>query len=359
LAQHHRCDWCEVPAGCGEWSWTRGSFDFCNFRQEDSFASITAAQKLDTLWGKVRADDTPQALMGIPTTVGVVLTMSMITTFDNPREVHPEGREKVIHGQGAVLQFDLEVQGNSPYTGMLMPGKHRGLMRLGSAFPANIDVFPGIAIKFLRSGIHSANSNLLRNTGELNGRKQFFEEWLSNHVTPPSALTLLNKFNQASACQSMTGLSDMCSYTQDGSRVKGPPQFPYEIRFEAPEDPMQFSMDFSARDRPVALLKALTNIPQGTHLYNVLAKASPTAPWKNLGKVFTRSKSVTSNFGDTRLSFRHQRMEEDFMWHPDWIEAASKDQKYCDDSTDGAGNLRPISDWQCPYATGVPPIPQR
>ena len=99
-------------------------------------------------------------------------------------------------------------------------------MRLGSATPANIDVFPGIAIKFLRSGIHTANSNLLRHSGDFQGKKQFFEEYVSNHVTPPSFLAVLNKFNQASGCQSMTGLSDMCSYTQDGSRVRGSPRFP-------------------------------------------------------------------------------------------------------------------------------------
>ena len=117
---------------------------------------------------------------------------------------------------------------------------------------------------------------------------------------------------------------------------------------------MQLSLNFKARDQPAEVLKALTSIPEGTHLYNVLAKASPTAPWKHLGKVFTRSRSVTSAFGDARLSFRHQRMEEDCMWKPQWVEAAGKDKAMCDDSTDRAGNLRPISDWQCPIRIGSP-----
>jgi len=350
FAQHHRCDWCETPRGCGQYLLTRGWYDFCDFKPMDQFRGSSHQEQLQTLWENVIADNTSGPTLSTAETLIKILTLSMITVFDNARDVNPETRVKVIHGQGAVLQFDLRVQNDSPYTGILMPGTRKGLMRMGSANPASTDgIFPGVAVKFLRSGTHSGNSNMLRATGASDGAKQFFEVGVSNHVPPPQALALLQKFNQASGCQSMTGLSDMCSYEQDGTFVRAP-KFPYEWRLDA-VDPMQFSFDYSARDLDAEMLRALTSIPKGTHLYNVVAKESPTAQWKTLGQVVTRSVSVTSQFGDTQMSFRHQRMEEDFSWHPEWVPLA--DQPLCTESVDRNGNLRPVTDWQCPNAIGV------
>jgi len=348
LAQNHRCDWCETK-GCGSWGVTRGWYDFCDFKPMDEYRGLSHQKQLDTLWKQVIADDTPGPTMSMAQTVIKILTVSMITVFDNRRDVNPESRVKVIHGQGAVLQFDLHVNSNSPYTGILKPGTAGGLMRLGPALPVSTDgAFPGVAVKFLRTGVHSANSNLLRETGDSDGVKQFFEVGVSNHVAPPSALGLLNKFNQASGCQSMTGLSDLCSYSQDGSLVKAP-KFPYEWRFDA-VNPRQFPFDYSAKDLDAELLRALTSIPKGTRLFNVVAKETPTAPWRTIGKAVTRSKSTTSHFGDTQLSFRHQRMEEDLRWHPEW--APLLDKAMCDESLD-RGKVRPVSDWQCPNVVGV------
>ena len=119
---------------------------------------------------------------------------------------------------------------------------------------------------------------------------------------------------------------------------------------------MQLSLNFKARDQPAEVLKALTSIPEGTHLYNVLAKASPTAPWKHLGKVFTRSRSVTSAFGDARLSFRHQRMEEDFMWNPNGLKRQARTKPCVTIPQIGLGTCARSPIGSAPYALGVPPI---
>jgi len=349
LAQHHRCDWCKVPDGC-HWSITRGSYDFCEFKHKDSFASLSAGEKMKQLWKKVTGDTRVQPMLSKVSTLLAVVKLSMITTFDNSMEVFNKGRQKVIHQQGVVMQFDLEVENSSPYTGMLMPGKHRGLLRLGSAFPPETDIFPGMAVKFLRSGIHSANTVLLRQTGAKTGQNQFFEEALSNHVTPSKTLDMLQKFTQASGCRSMTGLSDFCTYEQDGSKARSV-NFPYEIKFDAP-NPARFPIDAGARDITAEVLRALMTIPEGAHLYNLYAKASPTSRWSRIGKIVIKSAPTTSWFGDTELFFRHQRLEEDFMHKPEWIEAAKRDKDFCDESTDSKGRLRPLSDWQCPGVNG-------
>jgi len=274
-----------------------------------------------------------------------ILTKSMITSFDNAREELPDGRPKHTHSNGVVSLIDLEVASDSPYTGMLRPGRHRGLMRLASSRVPELDAtFPGLAIKFLRTGIHSANLLALSAGGEQTGHVNFFEKPLTTHSPPPDAIDAIRKFHQVSGCRSMLGASDFTAYEEDGSRVRTP-NFPYEVLFEAP-DPLQFAVNAGATNKTVDLINSLKSIPSGTLLYNVFARASPSASKVFLAKLISKTPQTTSLFGDTKLFFRHQRMEEDFMMRPDWVYKI--DMPLCDESVDKKGRLRPISDWQCP-----------
>jgi len=372
VAKNHKCDWCKVDKKACSSSYlvTRGHYDFCDLKDDADFVALSASEKMKSLWARTTYNSRSGPKPSLVGTLKVIMSTSMISMFDNVRETMPAGRVKVIHTQGAMLQFDFEVQGNSPYSGMMAPGTHRGLMRLGSATPPDAGVsrcadsnnplcdvfaqktFPGIALKFLRSGIHSANTVALRQNGDLSGQINFFEEPLSIHVAPPGFLLKLGKFEQASGCVSMTGLSDFCSYSQNGQKASSL-NFPYEIKFEAP-NPMQFAVNPNATSKAEELLNKLASIPSGTHLYWVIAKATPTSKFERIGKIVTKSASTTSNFGDTQLSFRHQRMEEDFIKHPEWV--SQVDQPSCEDSVDKRGSLRPVSDWQCPGAEGVVPL---
>jgi len=214
----------------------------------------------------------------------------------------PTGRTKVIHAQGVMCQFDLAVQSTSPFTGVLSPGKQSGLIRLGSAssldglHPPHVPtVFPGFGIKFLRSGVRSANWVSLRKTGP-GGSYNYFDSTFSNHVAPDDALVKLGKFQQASGCIDMVGLSDACTYTQAGKKVNEP-VFPFEVWFE----------------------------PTG----------SVSFPDKR-----------KSLFSDLDLFFRHQRMEEDFAMRTEWI----PEMEALGDSTCTA-TVGPISQWQCPHVS--------
>ena len=102
---------------------------------------------------------------------------------------------------------------------------------------------------FLRSGILSASTAVLRQKGAQTGQTQFFKELLSNHVSPGDTLDMLQELSQASGCQSMTGLSDFCSYSQDGRQARSV-NFPYEIRFDAPNR-SQFPINTGASDMEV------------------------------------------------------------------------------------------------------------
>lgn len=91
------------------------------------------------------------------------------------------------------------------------------------------------------------------------------------------------------------------------------------------------------------LMHQLSSIQVGTRIFDVYTYSSPAAKkrWERVrfGSLSTTSKCVQSLFGDRKLFFRHQRMEEDFAMKPEWIDDATSDA--CQASK------KPISNWQC------------
>lgn len=187
----------------------------------------------------------------------------------------------------------------------------------------------------------SADWVALRTTGDA-GSYNFFEDPFSNHVAPNPALVKLGKFQQASGCIDMVGLSDACTYTQDGKK-SSKPVFPFQVTFE-PTGKVSFP---DKKKKNADMLKELASIPDGTDIFTVYGFASPTD--KKQGKNITIGTLTTTGachqtlFGDLNLFFRHQRMEEDFALAPEWI----PEMKALGDSVCEA-TVGPVSKWQCP-----------
>ena len=143
---------------------------------------------------------------------------SIVTSFDNQWDNMPAGRQKVIHGVGAVCRFTLDIT-DSPYTGMFKTGKQEGIIRIGPALDiANgVGVPPGAGIKFLRSGTTSGNFVVLHSLAAQSSYNIFDPELytLYNHIPGPSNAQeqlLVNKFLQGSKCPTKVGLSDLARY---------------------------------------------------------------------------------------------------------------------------------------------------
>merc|ERR1719215_1619684 len=134
-------------------------------------------------------------------------------------------------------------------------------------------ILPGLSLKFPRSGQLSADMVLLSTEGPLKFTNYFASE-MSNHASPPAALQALQKFQQASGCISMVGLSDFCRFDQDGADVRSL-HFPFELLMQ-PQNPKLIQQDPNATDANVELLSKLSNIAQGSVLFNIFTKASPT-----------------------------------------------------------------------------------
>ena len=267
------------------------------------FDAQTHDEKSNQLWAKITDEGfvgKSAKVLGTVETIESILTESMITAFDDHWEVLPPARKKVIHVQGVSCAFKLKTT-SKQFTGIFQEGETTGVIRMGSAasLGSKIGMFPGFGIKWLRSGVGSADFVALRVTGP-GGSWNFFESTLGNHVAPAAALQKTGKFQQASDCIDMVGLSNVCSYTQDGDKVTKP-VFSFEIVFEAAD--IHFP-DTKKTDED--LLKELSNIPVGSDLYNVYTYESPndkiSGNKKFMGVMTTIAECHQSLFGDQHKS---------------------------------------------------------
>jgi len=313
------CDWCYTKDGCNKGK------DFCVYPADKEYESQRADAKLDFLWSNIAADNTP----GPPPNPVVAFTESVQTSFDRFSDFMPRGRVKVIHGQGAVCKFKMEMNSSSPYTGVLKKGNvARGLIRMGSALPVDAKsksgVVPGLGIKFMRSNVPSANFVALYSLSALpDNDYNFMAKTLSNHLPPAQGIganALAKKFTQKSGCPTMVGLSDICKYDIDGSLTPAAKLvFPFELRLDSKEK--QFP------STPIdgnQLLKQLSSIPANTNLFEVSAFFDPKhaqsgEPAAILGTMVTDGPCVLSKFGDENLFFKHQLVEEDWQLQRTWI----------------------------------------
>ena len=146
-----------------------------------------------------------------------------------------------------------------------------------------------------------------------------FESTLSNHIPGTGLDTvteiLATRFCQTGHCITKVGLSDVCAYDQDG--VEDPePIFPFKVTF-VPED-QGFSKD--APDSHETYQAQYDNIAVGTKLYTVKAHKTPEdVEGVVLGDLVTTDACASGSlFGDTKLSFQHQWIEEDVALRPEW-----------------------------------------
>jgi len=67
------------------------------------------------------------------------------------------------------------------------------------------------------------------------------------------------------------------------------------------------------------LMTNLEKIPYHFHLFDVYAQSSPSAAEQKIGTITTAAQCYRSKYGDEHMYFRHQRMEEDFKYNPNWL----------------------------------------
>lgn len=318
------CDGCATDEYCSQGGW-----DYCVYPQDDDFEEQDYRVKMDDWWAKIARDSTPA---NFPNPFGL-LNASMMTSFDNLKDELPAERIKWVHTRASICKFEVEITAESTYTGLLGPGKREGLIRMGSGLDP--DVFRGInaalALKFARTGVRSGD--LLTMHSAVPQGWNFFEQNQSNFLPPTLPNTVItHKFRQASQCSNQVGVSDLARYSQDGTEYDTP-YFPFKL-FMVPSKDAQQQMPLREESLD-ALHEALDDLDVGTTLFSMYAcdepaggEMTPTtsveeacgSPLK-LGDIVTTSRCTTSKYGDEKFFIRHQRIEEDWKYRPDFLES--------------------------------------
>jgi hypothetical protein len=283
---------------------------------------------MDKLWNKISEDQTngewPKPSEGIH-----VMTESLMPTFHHLGDEFPSDRKKLIHCVGVTAKAKLVIS-NPKYTGMLK-GSSDMIIRLSTGKKPNTNedkrsqsdaygnFVPGMAMKFLRDGLHAANL-VAMNTVMGSHSWNFFEDELTNNFKIPLdadfKLQLLSRrFISMTPFISSMGVYELSAIDQEGKKEENP-KFPFKMLFRPNEIvKSKFSKDYTEH-----YVSQLKSIKAGTILYEVYAHESPECAEEKIGYIELRSDLISSKFGDEKLMFRHTLLDSDIEAQPSWTD---------------------------------------
>ena len=114
------------------------------------------------------------------------------------------------------------------------------------------------------------------------------------------------------------GLSDCAKFDAEGNEALQGPEFPFELILE-PNAQLRKRFDSISVDPKYPDLNSqLATLPPQQHLYTMYARSAPGAQPEEIGELVSSSTFTQSTFGDEKLFFKHQKMEEDIALRPEW-----------------------------------------
>lgn len=206
-------------------------------------------------------------------------------------------------------------------------GADSGYARMSVAKPDDLktpNMTPGMGVKLLRNGADSANFVCMFSVDGQDSLN-FFANDFSNHIPDFTSLSLkplAARFATQTDYIQTIALSEMASMAQDGKSES--PVFPWSMRF-VPQVGQNFPG--SVAEGYTDFKADLSTIKSGSTLYDVYALDKPTelgGKEQKIAEVRTKSEMTTSLWGDDHFYIRHQKMEEDFVFRPEWEPYAPK-----------------------------------
>lgn len=260
------------------------------------------------------------------------MNLSFDTVGDDMPDQLFQRRPKLIHSIGVVADAVWKVVPNSQgYTGVFASGCDNMYIRLSLAKTPTTGTggyTPGLSVKCLRNGVPSGNIFAMYS---LQGQDSwnFFAHDLTNHVPDLSnnAGFLLKElratFAKASNWPVMIGVSDLAILDKNGNNITSP-KFPFRLIFHPttalhnafPDAPQQPFQD--------VLAKGLSNPADLYYIYAAVNPNDQNSQLVHIGTITTTTPATTTNFGDVYMFFEHTRMENDFVFRPDWAEPANQ-----------------------------------
>ena len=299
--------------------------------EEESYIKKTANEKKDALWSKLIEDKNSNGWYN-PLATLVLFLETMKISFTHFKDSFPRYRKKYIHSVGTVGQFEI-ISTSNKFSGVFK-GCKNVIGRLSCAKKPDesktnpqggIHNFtPGMALKCLRSGIHSADFIAMYSV-EGQESWNFFKNDFTNHIEEVNDIKevslklLANKFSAGSPFIATLGTKDLARYDENGHEEKEI-RLPFSLVFK-PKDKFRNGLPDTFQEN---FLDTLTKIEHNQVLYDIYANNGPDSPLEKIAELKLVSKMVTSKYGDKHLFFRHNLWEDDINLRPEWEEARHK-----------------------------------
>ncbi len=293
-----------------------------------NYESLGACDKQNELWEKIMAtqhDITPDM-----SNLGIIQLLAMSfqklrTKSDYVSDVAPQDWKKYLHRRGAVAKVKFVSNDSHHYTG-IFKGAECALLRLSLTYEPKKSkaVAPGLALKVLRDKSPSANVSALY---ALDGQERdfnFFKNSLS-HIVPMGDSVgerLVHRlFKRVSLYPEVLKIDDFSKKDAKGV-VSNAPKGPFQIFF-VPNSEVKFASeehdireDFLSIEQGTTLYSvyALETPPKKNYQYDQYSKADISffiSKSKKIGEIITTSPFIASEFGDSRLFFRHEIHEKE------------------------------------------------
>ncbi len=289
------------------------------------YSAMSAVQKLDVVWEDMILP-TKHLLTELPSqrlpfqekplvAAQVILKRDelekALTRTDDFME---PGRPKIIHGVGSTAKVELEINPDSPFTGLLGPSSHQraiGLLRMSlvGAVGPRMAYTPALALKLFVDGQPSCDLLAMNHTVGQGRDHNMFSNTMTtdlthahNELRPPQKVMKIF-FNRVSHEPRRLTVDHFCRQGRDGALVDTAIA-PDRLIFSPKQGP---SAAF-VKQEGVDFRRVLGSLEPGTVLYDVLAvSGSDAVP---LGELRTASRFVSSDAGD-RLYFRHVQRPKD------------------------------------------------
>lgn len=287
-----------------------------------NYQSLDACQKKELIWDKIQQTE-HKALpkfdrFNILNLIGMSF-QSMTTKVKRNSDITPKDWEKHLHKRGSVAQVEFQSEDNHDYSG-LFKGAECALLRLSLTYrpTSKRDVAPGLALKIFRDNMPSANVSALYRLEGQGKNYNFFSNPLSNIVPIGDSLglKLVSKiFKRVTDYPEQLGMAHLAQADEYGIKEVSP-KSPRQIFFvpklqdyfsSAPHDVRH---DFH-RIRPGATLYEVYAVSNklkdlnysgysARHIKELLKNSN------YIGKIVTKTRFISSEFGDQGLFFRHE-----------------------------------------------------
>jgi len=295
-----------------------------------TWEQLSASDKMSQLWAALmnnkNANDWPSAFASTELFLESMNVTLETVSDDMPKQfLGLQTRPKLIHSVGPLSKAKW-VNLNSNYSG-LFRGASNCIIRFSTAqkpdTSAALGFIPGFGIKCLRSGVPSGNFVAMYS---LYGQSSFnfFKHDFTNHVPAPDTATisflqvqLLKRFADATPWPNMVALSDFAGFNEAGVR-EAQINFPFRLVFH----PKTALHNMFPDQNGANLNEMLATVKVGD-MYDVYAEPVPNAALVKIATITITTVPSASYFGDAGMFLKHQRMEDDFRYHPEWIDPAA------------------------------------